>query len=104
MTRPQTTVLAALAERLTSDPDGPYLDFSNSGDDIVQLTAREMDLASNRLAHSLREMGVQPGARVATLLGSNAPRHAIAAELGRIRGGDPDEELATRIYDWFHSS
>src|SRR5260221_617422 len=72
MTRPQTTVLAALSERLTSDPDGPYLDFSNSGDDVVQLTAREMDLASNRLAHSLREMGVEHGDRVATLLENRA--------------------------------
>src|SRR5450755_3773374 len=72
MTRPQTTVLAALAERLSSDPDGPYLDFSNSGEDIVHLTAREMDLASNRLAHSLREMGIQHGDRVATLLENRA--------------------------------
>ena len=29
MTRPQTTVLEALAKRLDSDPDGPYLDFAN---------------------------------------------------------------------------
>jgi crotonobetaine/carnitine-CoA ligase len=72
MTRPQTTVLAALAERLSSDPDGPYLDFSNSGEDVVQLTAREMDLASNRLAHSLREIGVEHGDRVATLLENRA--------------------------------
>jgi hypothetical protein len=40
-------------------------------------------------------------ARVATLLGSRAPRQALAAELGRIRGGDPDHELASRIDDWF---
>ncbi len=72
MTRPQTTVLAALAERLTSDPDGPYLDFSNSGEDVVQLTAREMDLASNRLAHVLQEVGVGHGDRVATLLENRA--------------------------------
>ncbi len=72
MTRPQTTVLAALAERLAHDPDGPYLDFSNSGDDVVQLSAREMDLASNRLAHSLREIGVEHGDRVATLLENRA--------------------------------
>jgi hypothetical protein len=42
--------------------------------------------------------------RVATLLGSNAPLKAVVAELGRIRDGDPDEELATRVYDWFHGS
>ena len=42
--------------------------------------------------------------RVATLLGSNAPRHALAAELGRIRGGGPAAELADRVYDWFHAA
>ena len=41
--------------------------------------------------------------RVATLLGSNAPVGALAAELGRIRGtNEPDEALAQSIYDWFH--
>ncbi len=88
MTRPQTTVLAALAERLTADPDGPYLDFSNSGDDIVQLTAREMDRASNRLAHSLREMGVEHGDRVATLLENRAEQVVsffAALKLGAIQ-------------------
>jgi hypothetical protein len=39
--------------------------------------------------------------RVATLLGSRAPRTALAAELGRIRNGPPDHELAGRIHDWF---
>ena len=39
--------------------------------------------------------------RVATLLGSRAPRSAIAAELGRIQNGPPDDELAARIHDWF---
>jgi len=39
--------------------------------------------------------------RVATLLGSRAPRSALAAELGRIAGGPPEVELARRIYDWF---
>jgi hypothetical protein len=39
--------------------------------------------------------------RVATLLGSRAPRSALAAELGRIKGTTPDHELARRIGDWF---
>ena len=72
MTRPQTTVLAALAERLATDPDGPYLDFSSAGGDSVKLTAREMDRESNRLAHTLREIGVAHGDRVATLLDNRA--------------------------------
>jgi crotonobetaine/carnitine-CoA ligase len=71
MTRPQTTVLAALAERLSSDPDGPYLDFSSAGES-VKLTGREMDREANRLAHTLRELGVEHGDRVATLLENRA--------------------------------
>jgi carnitine-CoA ligase len=67
MTRPQTTVLEALAQRLVSDPDGPYLDFE--GDTY---TAREMELASNRFAHALAELGVTHGDRVATLLENRA--------------------------------
>jgi hypothetical protein len=50
--------------------------------------------------------------RIATLLGSNAPLKALVAELARIRehelhaSPDParDEELATRVYDWFHAT
>jgi len=75
MTRPQTTVLAALAERLSADADGPYLDFSSAGES-VKLTAREMDRESNRLAHTLREIGVEHGDRVATLL-ENHPEHVL---------------------------
>ena len=71
MTRPQTTVLAALADRLSSDPDGGYLDFSSAGES-VKFTAREMDRESNRLAHTLRELGVAHGDRVATLLENRA--------------------------------
>jgi crotonobetaine/carnitine-CoA ligase len=71
MIRPQTTVLAALAERLATDPDGPYLDFSSAGES-VKLTASEMDREANRLAHTLRELGVGHGDRVATLLENRA--------------------------------
>ncbi len=67
MTRQQTTVLEALAGRLASDPDGPYLDFEG-----LTFTAREMDHASNRLAPSLADLGVLPGERVATLLENRA--------------------------------
>ena len=43
MTREPTTILDAFAERLASDPDGPYLEFA--GHESVRLTAREMDRA-----------------------------------------------------------
>ncbi len=67
----QTTVLAALAARLASDPDGPYLDFEGVG-----FTAREMDATSNRLAHALAGLGVGRGDRVASLL-ENGPEQVI---------------------------
>ena len=40
--RPQTTVLEALAQRLASDPDGPYLDFANTdGGSVAVHRARD---------------------------------------------------------------
>jgi hypothetical protein len=47
--------------------------------------------------------------RIATLLGSRAPREALAAELARMREHElrlppspqRDTELAARIHDWF---
>src|SRR5258705_4125404 len=81
--RPETTVLDALAGRLAADPDGPYLDF-----DGVALSAREMDQAANRIAHGLDGLGVGPGDRVATLL-ENSPEQVIsffaALKLGAIQ-------------------
>ncbi len=66
------TVLAALAARLGSDPDGPYLDF-----DGLTHTARSIDVAANRIAHALAALGVTQGDRVATLL-ENSPEQVIA--------------------------
>jgi hypothetical protein len=50
--------------------------------------------------------------RIATLLGSRAPREALAAELARIREHElrlpprpqRDSELATRVHDWFNTA
>jgi len=87
MTRPQTTVVAALAHRLASDPDGPYLDFSSAGESI-KFTAREMDRESNRLAHALGAAGVEHGDRVATLLENRAEQVVTffaALKLGAIQ-------------------
>jgi crotonobetaine/carnitine-CoA ligase len=78
-----STVLDALAHRLAHDPDGPYLDFE--GDTY---TAREIDLAGNRLAHVLADLGVVRGDRVATLL-ENTPAQVIsffgALKLGAVQ-------------------
>ncbi|MGH9032295.1 MAG: AMP-binding protein, partial [Acidimicrobiia bacterium] len=63
----QSTVLEALADRLASDPDGPYLDFEGEG-----YSARRMDAESNRFAHALAGLGVDHGDRVASLLENSA--------------------------------
>src|SRR4051794_18474044 len=67
MAREQTTVVAALADRLHNDPDGPYLDFEGDA-----YTAREIDEAANRAAAVLAGLGVGRGDRVATLLDNRA--------------------------------
>jgi hypothetical protein len=59
------------------------------------------DRGERELAELLGDDLAPHATRVATLLGSRAPRPALAAELGRITGGPPDDELASRIYDWF---
>ena len=67
MARSQMTVLDALALRLASDPDGPYLDFEG-----VTYTARQMDDESTRIAHALAGLGLGHGDRVATLIENRA--------------------------------
>ena len=57
------------------------------------------------------EACARPTERVATLLGSNAPVRALAAELGRIRvdelgvepDPDADRETAEAIQRWFEA-
>ena len=61
------TVTDLLRERLEDDPDGAYLDVCGT-----VLTAREVATRAFSIAGSLREMGVQPGDRVASLL-DNSP-------------------------------
>lgn len=79
----QATILDALAGRLGTDPDGPYLDF-----DGIALTAREMDRAANRAAQGLAGLGVGRGDRVATLLENSAEQvisFFAAIKLGAIQ-------------------
>jgi crotonobetaine/carnitine-CoA ligase len=67
--RPQTTVLEALARRLGTDPDRPYLDFEG-----IEYSARRMDAESNRLGRALARLGIGKGDRVATLLENSPPQ------------------------------
>jgi crotonobetaine/carnitine-CoA ligase len=77
------TVAAALAHRLKTDPDGPYLDFEGT-----EWTAREVADAADRLAACLVDAGIERGDRVATLL-ENGPEQVVtffaAARLGAIQ-------------------
>jgi crotonobetaine/carnitine-CoA ligase len=83
MARSQTTVLEALAGRLASDPDTLYLDFEGN-----TYTTRQMDEESTRLAHTLRDLGVVHGDRVATLIENRAEQVVsffAALKLGAIQ-------------------
>ena len=53
-------------------PTVPTSTSPTAGGDACSYTAREMDAESNRLAHTLRELGVGHGDRVATLLENRA--------------------------------
>jgi crotonobetaine/carnitine-CoA ligase len=65
------TVTDALAARLATDPDGPYLDFE--GDDW---SARRMADAAAQLAGAWRRYGIVRGDRVATLI-ENRPEQVV---------------------------
>ena len=76
----QHTIPSLLEARLSSDPDGEYLDVCGT-----TFTARQVDDIACRLASALTELGVRPGDRVATLV-ENSPE-AMLAWWGAIRGG-----------------
>lgn len=63
---------AALANRLASDPDGPYLDFEGAG-----FSAAEMAGAADAFAGALVGAGIGHGDRVATLL-ENCPEQVVS--------------------------
>ncbi len=67
----RTTILAALEQRLASDPDGAYLDFHGDA-----WTARRMDAESRRVARGLAARGVRKGDRVASLI-ENSPEQVV---------------------------
>ena len=84
----RTTVLEALAARLESEPDAPYLEFAGGDGDGVRYTARRMDEESTRLARALAGLGVGHGDRVATLIENRAEQVVsffAACKLGAIQ-------------------
>jgi crotonobetaine/carnitine-CoA ligase len=74
------TIVELLEARLSSDPDGEYLDVSGTS-----FTARQVESTANRLAGALSSLGVAQGDRVATLI-ENSPA-ALLAWWGAVRGG-----------------
>ena len=74
------TVLDLMETRLAADPDGEYLDVCGT-----KLTAATVADTANRVASSLRERGVQPGDRVASLIENSA--EAALAWWGIVRAG-----------------
>ncbi len=68
----QHTVTELLLTRLADDPDTEYLDVCGT-----KLTTRQVADTAGRLAFSLRELGVKPGDRVATLI-ENSPEMLLA--------------------------
>jgi crotonobetaine/carnitine-CoA ligase len=76
----QWTLPRLLDTRLESEPDAPYLDVCGTA-----FTARNVADAAGRLAGGLRELGIQPGDRVATLM-ENSPE-ALLAWWGTVLAG-----------------
>ena len=78
----QHTVDGVLARRLEADPDSRYLDILGT-----PMTAREVSDHAGRVAAGLRDLGVGPGDRVASLL-ENGPGAVLSlfacARLGAI--------------------
>jgi crotonobetaine/carnitine-CoA ligase len=68
----QLTLGRLLERRLEADPDGEYLDVC-----ATKLTARQVHDTANRLANALRDMGVGPGDRVASLI-ENSPEATLS--------------------------
>lgn len=76
----QTTLCDLLARRLEEDPDGQYLDVGGTA-----LSAHQVATGAAGLAAALRDLGVGPGDRVATLLENSA--EAVLAWWGTIWAG-----------------
>jgi carnitine-CoA ligase len=76
----QQTVVGLLGQRLDTDPDGEYLDVCGT-----KVTAAEVGRSSARLANALRDLGIAPGDRVATLVENSV--EAMLAWWGIVRAG-----------------
>jgi crotonobetaine/carnitine-CoA ligase len=76
----QHTINALLDRRLADDPDSQYLDVCG-----VTFSAADVNSTACRLANGMRELGVRPGDRVASLI-ENSPA-ALLSWFGSVRGG-----------------
>lgn len=76
----QHTIPGLLARRLEASPDGAYLDVAGEA-----FTPRRIDDQGRRIATALRELGLRPGDRVASLV-ENSPE-AVLYWFGSVLGG-----------------
>ncbi|ROO85029.1 crotonobetaine/carnitine-CoA ligase [Actinocorallia herbida] len=68
----QLTLLELLDQRLTRDPDGPFLDLCG-----IPYTAASLDAEADRVAGALHALGVGHGSTVATIL-ENGPEAVVS--------------------------
>ena len=97
MTRPQTTVLEALAQRLAADPDGPYLDFDGAAN--VHCTrarwtrsrtgSRTRSPARRRPRRPRRDAAREPGRAGREVLRRAEARRDPGADQHRVQGRVP---------------
>src|SRR5262245_35719595 len=74
------TIPELLGQRLSDDPDGEYLDIAGTA-----FTGRAIAHAGWRLANAFADLGLEPGARVASLI-ENSPE-AMLFWWGAVLGG-----------------
>jgi crotonobetaine/carnitine-CoA ligase len=74
------TVAALVQQRLESDPDGELFDVNGE-----QWSARAMFGAADRFANAMRELGLEKGDRVATLVENSS--EAVVAQFGAVQLG-----------------
>ncbi len=77
MNYPNHTLQQLLDESVERYPDNTAITFPGAFNDESMMSYKELDLASNKLANALVDMGVKKGDRVALLM-PNCPQFVIS--------------------------